>query len=78
MIVRRHVGFSQRYSIKERKKLKFIANNQMDTSLHEQKPSSKSIQPGILKERKINDLNRFVAEEKLQLLRYYLRGNTMS
>lgn len=43
-----------------------------------QKPTSKSIQSRILKERKINDLNRRVDEEKLQLLWYYLKGNTMS
>lgn len=47
-------------------------------SLLEQKPSSKSIQSGILKETKISYLNIHADEEELQLLWHYLRESSMS
>lgn len=77
MIVRWHVGFSSDTALKE-EKLKIIANNKKGISLPEQKPSSKSIQSGILKKMKINYPDIHVDEQELQLLWYYLRGSSMT
>lgn len=69
------LGFSSDTASKE-EKLKFIAKNKKDISLPEQKPSSKSIQSGILKKMKIIYLNIHVDEEELQFFWYYLRGSS--